>query len=86
MLPRRDAPCSRAHSRQAPAAGTPSISKNFVKVLEQRKPKGVPRPSRRHFLRSLDPAAWFQTAFLNLPWKFRRHLDDAVMELMRVGL
>src|SRR5580698_7862032 len=40
------------------AAGSPREFrdlKKFVRVLEQRKPRGVPRRSERHFLRPLDP-------------------------------
>jgi hypothetical protein len=49
------------------AASTNSADlKNFAKVLEQRKHKGVPRQNRRHFPRPLDPAAWFRTLFLKL--------------------
>jgi hypothetical protein len=56
---------------------TPSILKKFVKVLEQRKPKGVSRPNRRHFLRPPGPRRVVP---------FRRHLEDAVMELMKAGV
>jgi hypothetical protein len=58
--------CRRGCCLRLAGVRTPSILEKFVKVLEQRKPKGVPRRNRRHFLRPLDPTAWFRTPFLSL--------------------